>query len=257
MNGPALVAAAILPALVLVPLNFESLHGHYAYHLPVAGSTIDLHRIFYTTVEEKDYKYYIRPVYWLNGTSVEDRGTGASRITESLITKIELLDDQSIQVGFGDKGYTLSHYDGKSYKPIPEFSHTEMIRVNQTFITLCMNSHPWETEDDDSTGITIFQYRGIETLEIAKVTQRWPPEEGAAYDWWGPKTEENTTHATRTVSLMPPEKVPVHKFLIASAHTDGRMQCDYPQVIEHTIDSKSIWPDDIRVVPGAVYDMYS
>ena len=256
MNGLALAAAAILPALVLVSLNFEAIHGHYAYRLPVAGSAIDLHRIAYTTIEEKDYRYVISPVYWRNGTTARDYVELDSPAQELLIREIRILDDQAIQVDFGDNDYTLWHHDGRSYKPVPEFSHTETIRVNQTFVTLCLNSAPWYPEDD-STGISIFQYKGIDTVEVAEAKQIMPPTEGVTDGWPGRQRHGNTTYATRTVSLDPPEMVQVHKFLVASASTDGRMQCDYPQVIEHTIDSRSIWPDGVRVTPGALYDMYN
>lgn len=37
MNAWMLYVAAALPAMVLVPINFESMHGYYACHLPVAG----------------------------------------------------------------------------------------------------------------------------------------------------------------------------------------------------------------------------
>ena len=47
----------------------------------------------------------------------------------------------------------------------------------------------------------------------------------------------------RTIALSPPKEVPVYKFLSMSAHTDGRMRCDYPQVIEHTVDSMRVYPD--------------
>lgn len=256
MNRLALAAAAIMPAVVLVVLNFETIHGYYAYYLPVAGSTIDLHRIAYTTIEAKDHRYVISPVYWRNGTSVRDYMESDGPARELLIEEIRILDGQTIQVDFGDNDYTLWHYDGRSHKPVPEFSHTETIRVNQTFVTLCTNPAPWHPEHD-STGIVIFQYRGIDTVEVSEVTQIMPPTEGVTDDWPDWQLYGNNTYAARTISLEAPQDVRVHKFMVASASTDSRMRCDYPQVIEHTIDSRSIWPDDVKATPGALHNMYN
>lgn len=72
MNILAFAAAAILPILALVALNFDEMYGYYVYHLPVAGSAIDGYRISYTTMEEKDYRYSILPFHSSNRTPVYD-----------------------------------------------------------------------------------------------------------------------------------------------------------------------------------------
>lgn len=262
MNGLAFAAAAVLPALVLVPLNFDAMHGYYAYHLPVAGSAVDGYRISYTTVEEKDYRYSILAFYASNSTPVRDYIDLERPVFEMLITRIRPLDNQTIQVDFSDGGYTLWRLNGTSYEPtspIPRFTHTETIRVNQTFVTTCLNLPTLDYDGyqrDNSTGLVVSQYRGTDTIEIAEAKQHMPVTEGVTDDWPGRSHHGGGTYATRTVSITPPEKVRVYKFLVASVSTDGKMRCDYPQVIEHTIDAKRIEPSDIKATSGTLYEWY-
>lgn len=42
MNLLAFAAAAALP--LALALNFEAMHAYYAYSLPVAGSTVEIHQ---------------------------------------------------------------------------------------------------------------------------------------------------------------------------------------------------------------------
>ena len=262
MNSLAFAAAAVLPALVLVPLNFDEMHGYYAYHLPVAGSTVDGYRISYTTMEEKDYRYSILPFHSTNHTSVHDYIELDGPVREPLFKQIRYLDNQTIRVGFADSDYTLWQWNGTSYeplKPVAKFLHAETIRINQTFVTTCLNLPPLgpgDHPDGGGTGISVFQYRGIGTIEISEAEQHMPVTEGVTDDWPGRLHLGDTVYATRTVSITPPEKVPVYKFLVASASTDGKMQCDYPQVIGHTVDAKQIDPADIKAASGTLYEWY-
>lgn len=257
MNSLAFAAAAVLPILVLVPLNFEGMHGYYAYHLPVAGSAIDGYRISYTTIEEKDHRYSILTAHPVNLTLVSDYLELDGPVHEPLIERIEPLDEQTIRVYFSDKNYTMWKQDGTSYKPIPAFSHVETIKVNQTFVTMCRNRAPQGSDGAAGTGLMVFQYRGTDTVEITKATQIMPVTEGVTDDWTGRMWwDDITTYATRDVHLDPPEKVPVHKFLLAHAYTDTMMRCDYPEVIKHAIDARGIDPADIRAAGDALYDMY-
>ena len=262
MNGLAFAAAAVLPALVLVPLNFDAMHGYYAYHLPVAGSVVDGYRISYTTADEKDYRYSILTSYASNSTLVRDYMKVDGPVREMLIMRIRPLDNQTIQVDFGDGGYTVWRLTGTSYepaRPIPKFSHTEAIRVNQTFVTTCLNLPPLDSDsyrDYDGTGLIVSQYRGTDTIEIAEAEQHMLVTEGVTDDWPGRSHHGGATYATRTVSITPPEKVRVYKFLVASVSTDGKMRCDYPQVVEHTIDAKRIEPSDIKAASGTLYEWY-
>ena len=259
MNILAFAAAAILPILALVALNFDEMHGYYVYHLPVAGSAIDGYRISYTTMEEKDYRYSILPFHSSNRTPVYDYVELDSPVHEPLIERIEPLGGQAIRVHFSDKNYTVWRLDGTSHKPVPAFSHTETIKVNQTFVTMCRNrapQDPYDAHGGGGTGLTVFQYRGTDTVEITEARQVVPVEEGAAEDWTGRIGNEVAMYATRDISLEPPERVPVYKFLIAHAYTDGAVPCDYPGVIEHTIDARPIHPADIRAAGDVLYDMY-
>ena len=63
MNNMTFAIAATLPVLLLLMLNFESIHGYYAYTVPVARSTVDVYTIVYVTVEENGRGYVTIPVF--------------------------------------------------------------------------------------------------------------------------------------------------------------------------------------------------
>lgn len=60
MNLLAFAAAAALP--LALALNFEAMHAYYAYSLPVAGSTVEIHQVHYMTAVEDDYNYLVHLV---------------------------------------------------------------------------------------------------------------------------------------------------------------------------------------------------
>ena len=232
MNHAVFALAAALPALVLIPLNFDSIHGYYAYSIPVAGSIVGTPSIVYDTVD--DDGYYIEPEYHLNRTRVTER-VGTVIGLPFMIANVELLGDGTIRVNFADKNYTIFSHDGSTYRVAPPFSHSEVIGVNQTFVVLCSNYRSERDSDHDSTGLVIYQYRGIETHTITEVERLVPATE---YGKDGATTMRgDSKYAVRTIELSPPKEVQVYKFLSMSSYTDGKMRCDYPQVIEHTVDS--------------------
>ena len=253
MNNTTFAVAAVLPVLLLLLLNFESIYGYYAYTLPVAGSTVDIYSIVYATAEEDGKGYSITPFQSLNRTFVTEYVGSGSHFFPFLIAKIDLLDDETIRVDFEDGGYTIFSLDELPYRPAPPFSHTETIRVNQTFVALCTN-HAHEHDDaHDSTGLVIYQYRGLDTLKITKVKQMLPTTEHGKGGATGLLSHGGATYATRSMTLSPPKDVLVYKFLSMAAYTEGRIGCDYPQIIEHTVDAKRIDPADI----GAILEEWS
>lgn len=245
MNLAAFALAATLPALVLIPLNFDSIHGYYAYSIPVAGATASTYSIVYDTVDEDGY--YIEPEYHLNRTRVTER-VGTIMSIPFMVAKVEPLGDGTIRVDFADENYTIYSHDGSTYRVAPPFSHSEVIGVNQTFVALCSNYRSERYNDHSSTGLVIYQYRGIETHTITEVERLVPATEYGKDGATTMRLYGDSKYAVRTVELSPPKEVQVHKFLFMSAYTDGKMRCDYPQVIEHTVDSMRVDPANFRAI---------
>ena len=243
MNHAAFALAAILPALVLISLNFDSIYGYYAYSIPVAGATVSLYSIVYDTVDEDGY--YIEPEYHLNRTRVTEY-VGTVMGIPFMISNVEPLGDGTIRVNFADENYTIYSHDGSTYRVAPPFSHSEVIGVNQTFVVLCSNYRSERYNDHSSTGLVIYQYRGIETHTITEVEQFLPATEYGRDGATTMSLHGDSAHAVRTIELSPPKEVQVHKFLSMSSSTDGTMRCDYPQVIEHTVDSMRVDTANLR-----------
>ena len=260
MNLLAFAAVAALPPALALALNFEAMRAYYAYSLPVAGSTVEIHQVYYMTAVEDDYNYLVH--------LAPSRGICVSHYPMSegappgmfAVRNITAVDSGTIRVNFADNDYTITRPDaGQTHKPMPAFSHTETIRVNQTFVALCNNApEPWlpEGHADNSTGLVIFQYRGLESHEVTDVEQFLPVTGFDVPEGSGLYVHGSSRYATSWIAPDPPRETLTHKFLFMSAHAHGRMQCDYPQVIEHTIDSKRIGPADIKAVGGALYERY-
>ena len=246
MNHMAFAVAAALPAMVLIPLNFDAIHGYYAYNIPVAGATVDIYSITYFPVDDRSYG--LLPFHSLNRTFVDEH-VGSHSGFAFLIANIEPVDDETIRVDFADKNYTIFKYDGRTYQLAPPFSHTELIRVNQTFVAFCNNPPDgWHDGPDNSTGLVIYQYRGIDTHTITEVKQMLPTMEHSQDGSAELRPQGDGAHTTRTITLSPPKEIRVHKFLSMAAYTDGKMRCDYPQVIERTVDSMQVDPANFRAV---------
>ncbi len=243
MNLAAFALAATLPALVLIPLNFDSIHGYYAYSIPVAGATVDIYSIVYDTVD--DDGYYIEPQYHFNRTRVTEH-VGTIMGLPFMIASVEPVGNGTIRVDFADKNYTIYSHDGSTYRVAPPFSHSEVIGVNQTFVALCSNYRSERYNDHSSTGLVIYQYRGIETHTITEVEQFVPATEYGKDGATTMRLRGDSAHAVRTIELSSPKEVQVYKFLSMSSYTDGKMRCDYPQVIEHTVDSMRVDTANLR-----------
>ena len=280
MNGWMVVVASALPAMFLIPINFESMHGYYAYSLPVAGSTVEIYDIVYFVAEKEDYMYAVEMFFGLNSTRVYEYVGKNSPSYMMTISNITRLDDEAILVDYDDNGYAITGADGRPKWRAPAFSHTETIRINQTFVALCIDApKPEDSEYSDSTSIAIFQYRGGEEHEVASVTRYRHvgdglPEGGGTSrlpngtlvhrlstgdivpEGAGVTVKGDSTYIRTLEPLSPPKTITVYKFLFMSAYTHAKMPCDYPQVIDHTVDSKRIGPADIRAVDDQLYQWY-
>lgn len=90
--------------------------------------------------------------------------------------KIELLDNNSINVEFGQNNYKWS----TGYKPIPEFEYHANFRVNDTFVVLCTNiekdgyadAHP-DLSEPYLPGLGIVKYLGPITVENEPILLFW------------------------------------------------------------------------------------
>ena len=260
MNRRTLAAAGILPCLAVLALNLSAVHGHYAYSVPVAESAVDLYFISYITAEKDDYNYHVRvipprEIHASEYPMAKNRTPG-----EFTIKSVAQAGGKTIRIDFADNNYTITNSEsGLSYRPLPVFSHTETIRVNQTFVAMCNDvPRPW-SDDGDSYGtpLVIYQYRGREVHEVDRVEQIVPVDseddvpEGASLIIHG-----DLLYSAKWKDLDPPKRISVHKFLWMSAFTYGEMSCDYPSVIRHTVDSKRVEPADVASFSGDLYDMY-
>lgn len=260
MNLLAFGIIAAMPLLTVLALNFEAMHGYYAYSLPVAGSTMYVYIPYYTMALKDDFNYNVHlfPSWGLDVRHwpMSEPATMGGPFT---ISNITMIDSETIKVDFADNDYTITRSrTGQSYKPVPEFSHTETIRVNQTFVVFCNNLPPsWLREDeaDNSTGLAIFQYRGLELHNVTEVRQ-FLPAAGQGTPEGESAAPGDPTYTESWITLDPPKELLTHKFLFMSGGTNGRIECDFPQIIEHTIDSKRIGPDYIRDVGSELYEWY-
>jgi len=90
--------------------------------------------------------------------------------------KIELHDDNSINIEFGQNNYEWS----TGYKPIPEFEYTANFKVNDTFVVLCVNigkdgyadAHP-DLSNPHLPGLGIMKYLGPITIENEPILLFW------------------------------------------------------------------------------------
>lgn len=248
---------AIIPFLTVFALNFEAIHGYYAYSLPVANSSLDFYQPNYITAVNDYCNYTV--MFFSSGKYVFhyplSECTGAGAFTIQNITSI---DGETIEIDFADNDYTITNSKtGLSYKPMPPFSHTEKIRVNQTFVALCNNrpaSWPAEGEAHAGTGIVVFQYKGLELHEVTDVHLLLPAGISDVPDGVFSATPGGSKHAKNQTEH--PKELLTHKFLGMSGSTHGKIQCDYPQVIEHTIDSWRVDPADIKSFSDVVYEWY-
>jgi len=89
---------------------------------------------------------------------------------------IELQDDNSINVEFGQNNYEWS----TGYKPIPEFEYGANFKVNDTFVVLCTNigkdgyadAHP-DLSKPYLPGLGIVKYLGPITIENEPILLFW------------------------------------------------------------------------------------
>lgn len=212
--------------------------------------------MFYTTVDEKDHGYAIMPLHEANRTVVEKYAGDDRPLYTLLITGITLLDDGTIKVEFEDKDYNITSSDDVTYRLVPEFTHAETIRVNQTFVAMCLNLPPELADGRAGTGLKIFQYRGVDMHMLTQVKHLVPLMDGTIHNTTGWSWHGDVVYGIHNELVSPPREIPVHKFLSISAYTENTLRCDYPEVIKYTVDAKKVRPTDIKAAHDVLYDMY-
>ena len=189
-----LLASVLMVAGVLILINFDSMYNYYVYTTPIKNA-VDMYPDFpgdvhYEKVPKGIHKYY------------------------ASISNITPQDDGSIDVDFAKNDYSWSN----GYSPIPDFSHTENIKVNQTFVVICHDfSDPLTREIFKNS--TVSDYPEVDVLKYLGPVQI------------SGEIKYKFYHAQRTLQ------------------TD--MPCNYPEVIEHSMDAINL------VVPeqyGTKYD---
>lgn len=153
------------------------------------------------TAVEDDYNYLVhlvpsRGIYVRHSPMSEGAPHGMFAVKN-----ITAAGGGTIRVNFADNDYAITRSDaGQTHKPMPAFSHTETIRVNQTFVVLCNNvPEPWlpEGHADNSTGLVILQYRGLESHEVTDVEQFLPVTGRDVPDGSGLYVHGSSRYATR------------------------------------------------------------
>jgi hypothetical protein len=189
-----LVISVLMVAGVLILINFDSMYNYYVYTAPIKNAVYMypdfLGDVHYEKVPKGIHKYY------------------------ASISNIAPQDDGSIDVDFAKNDYQRSN----GYSPIPDFSHTQNIKINQTFVVICHDfSDPLTREIFKNS--TVSDYPEVDVLK-----------------YLGP------------VQISGEIK---HKFYHAQRMLQTDMPCNYPEVIEHSIDAIDL------VVPeqyGTKYD---
>lgn len=172
--------SAFVAFAILLSVNFGSIYNYYAYTVPIKNA-IDIDPEFpgdmhYERVPNENHAFY------------------------ASIRNITPLDDGSIDVDFGNTDYRWS----TGYDPIPEFSHSQNIKVNQTFVVICHDpANPLYRD--------LFKNSTLEARPGVEVLKYLGP-----VDVLGTKSFK-FYHVQRTIQ--------------------SDMPCSYPEVIKYSIDA--------------------
>lgn len=175
-----LVISVLMVAGVLIPVNFDSIYNYYVYTAPIKNSV-------------NMYPEFLGDVHYEKVPKDTDKHYAS-------ISNIIPQDDGSIDVDFAKNDYQWSN----GYSPIPDFSHTENIKINQTFVVICHDfSDPLTREIFKNS--TVSDYPEVDVLKYLGLVQVYGEIK--------------------------------HKFYHAQRMLQADMPCNYPEVIEHSIDA--------------------
>ncbi len=236
MNLRVIVSIVIVSSILIV--ISPTVYNYYAYTLPMKDILIDHYPI--------DFHY-----------SNADGKHG----TYGVVKLVTLLEDGSIDVEFGPNEFYLDF-------GVPNFTHTENIKVGQTFVVLCQYFYDYTDaritssfeellKDRDKTPQKIkvnlnkeffkteckdnFDRRTCEELSLMfydskqdNITQEVivdtrPYLDQVFYD-------KPFISILKYMGLGDRDGVPVHVFVHADGFLKSRLSCNYPQIIEYSID---------------------
>lgn len=146
------VISVLMVGGILISINYESMYNYYTFTVPMKNAKFD------KGIGHYDYLL-------INENS-----------NIMAIEKIQLQDDDSIKVEFGQNNYEWS----TGYKPIPEFEYNANFKVNDTFVILCTNigKDGYEEDHPDLSkpylpGLGIVKYLGSITVENEPLLLFW------------------------------------------------------------------------------------
>jgi len=153
MNKLFFVVSAIVVGLLLIGLNYKTIHDYATYTVPMKNVVFD---------KQGGHYDYLQINKNPNMMAME---------------KIELQKDNSINVIFGQNNYQWSP---SGYKPIPEFTYEHNFKINDTFVVLCTNigkdgyadQFP-DLQKPYLPSLGIVKYLGIHEVEHKKFLLFW------------------------------------------------------------------------------------
>lgn len=153
MNKLFFVISAIIVGLLLIGLNYKTIHDYTTYTVPMKNAVFD---------EQGGHYDYLQINKHPNMMSME---------------KIELQKDNSINVIFGQNNY---QWYPSGYKPIPEFTYEHNFKMNDTFVVLCTNigKDGYADQFPDLSkpylpSLGIVKYLGVHEVEDKKFLLFW------------------------------------------------------------------------------------
>lgn len=166
MSNKLLVIGVITVSVVLIPLSFESMNDYVNYVVPLKSAEFDDVNIgdFHYEGVEKSEKHY------------------------ATISEITPIDENTIRIDFN-----ANKYRNLNYIPIPDFSHSALISIDQTFVVTCTST---SLKSNLYPAIGILQYLGMDTKRDKQV----------------------------------------YKFFHTSATLKKEMICNYPKVIDESLN---------------------
>lgn len=184
----------LLIAGILIPINYDSMYNYYVYTAPIKNA-IDTTPEFGGDIHYENFPKGIHTYY----ASMEN---------------ISPQSDGSLDIDFGKNNYRWSN----GYQPIPEFTHSENIKINQTFAVICHDFSNLQAREILIKPIDI----DYPQLEILK--------------YLGPvHNKDGKTH---------------YKFYHVQRSLQTDMPCNYPEIITHSIDAVDLF------VPGPFGEEY-
>lgn len=186
------VFSVILVPVLLISVNYTAIHDYYTYSLPLNNMKITYSKYGVQafdviqnkadstcfTTPSQNYFCYNKPrmfednsgaiSYIAGSNGVEGElhfdpvGTGHFYFTIRNMTQIN---DDSALVTLSDRNYQAGNIDTVTYKIIPKFEFSKMIKKFDTFVSNCDNY--------EGTDITIVQYLGIKTMNNTDYFMTW------------------------------------------------------------------------------------